>query len=96
MQDQQKMSTTQAEQTQLDNILERLSASNSKLVSSLRRLDEIGHKIKNTNFSAETACKSEAPNEPDGTLQQIDKQLDFYSGHNYFLESIIEKFSKLL
>lgn len=83
-------------QTELDNIFQRLGDLNSRLINNLQSLDKIGHRIKNTNFPTETAANKAEIKEPDGTLQYIQLQLDYYVNHNAYLESIIEKLSKLL
>ncbi len=91
-----KQNQTQEPVTELDGIWDLLSSQNSRLISNLCELEKIGHKIKNTNFPTESANKQEVASEPDGTIQHIQAQLEYYKSHNSFLESLVIKFSNLL
>jgi len=86
--------TAGKEQTQLEQVLSMLSQSNSRFIETIYKLESIGHKIKDTNIPTKENSQ-EVPN-PDGLLQQIGQQLEYYSQHNQRLENLFEKLSPLI
>lgn len=88
-------SQTPVQSTELDFIYQKLSDQNNRLINNIVQLENIGHKVKNTNYPIETKNSSE-PQKPDGMFDEVNLQLEYYVGHNYRLEQLIEKLSKLL
>jgi hypothetical protein len=86
---------TKTQQTQLDAIFQKIQDENSRLITTIDRLETLGHKIKDTNFPKAEKKLSESP-KPDGLFSQIAEQLEYYNGHNARLNDLYEKLSNLI
>jgi len=84
------------EPSQLDQILSRLSAQNSNLVSTIQELESVGHRVRNTNFPRVDDGSKKEEVKPEGLLDEIGLQLNYFEGHNYRLQELLKKLSPLL
>lgn len=86
--------TAPAQQTELDSVLQFISSQNSRFISNIQKFEELGHRLKNTSVPMDSV-KGEAQ-KPDGIIQEINLQLDYYQSHNNRLETILSKLQSLL
>lgn len=89
-----KTAATEQMPTEIDIIRQRLADLNNRLVSNIVFLEQIGHKVKDTNSPDKKESGEERAK--DGVLSEIDCQLDYYTSHNARIETLIEKLSRLL
>jgi hypothetical protein len=83
------------ETSELERILSFLANENNTLVTTILQLENIGHRVKNTNFPVPTDPHEQQEN-PDGLLADIRLQLSYMEAHNKRLIEYMNKMSALL
>lgn len=91
---QQESNQLAKQSTVLDSILSNLSGQNERYVKIIQMLEGVGHRIKDTN-SPEKEAQAERV-APDGLLQKIEAELDYFESQNNRLENFYNKLLPLL